>query len=219
MNKYPFYENIQEHFPQFDYSNPNGDRDVICDMKNPGNMVGHQQRAFSIYWALKQCNAFDLGLDLGSHRGLTPYCIHVDLYYGNGKPHPYYGNAPSYWTTESSADFLGDASKLSSFPTNTFPFVSSNHSIEHIKGDNNKIVNMIRDEWLRVLRPGGILAMIIPDNDKFDVLASDQDHKNAWGAQDFYNLIIMPVIQNTNVQLIEYNTLKNNFSFNVVLRK
>ncbi len=212
MFKYDFYTNIQQYFPEFDYNNPAGDRDVLCDMRNPGNMVGHQQRAFTVYWALKQCNLLDLGLDLGSHRGLSPYCIHVDLYYGNGKPHPYYGG-------EVSADVLCNASKLVPFPTNTFPFVSSNHSVEHMPGNDNDIIDMLCNEWIRVLRPGGVLAMIIPDNDSFDVMASDKDHKNAWGRNDFRHRILDPMLAKSGAELIEYSTFNNNFSFNVVIRK
>lgn len=212
MAKYNFYDDVQKYFPDFDYNNPSGDRKVLCDMRNPENMVGHQQRAFTVYWALKQCSPLDLGLDLGSHRSLSPYCIHVDLYYGNGSPHPFYGG-------ECPTDVLCDASKLIPFPSNAFSYVSSNHSIEHMPGKDNDIVNMLCNEWLRVLRPGGILAMIIPDNDAFDVLASDKDHKNAWGHSDFKQRVLNKVIERTGAELVEYNSFDNHFSFNVVLAK
>ena len=216
---YNFYKEVQNFFPEFDYNAPVGDRSVLCNFNNPKNAVGHQQRAFSIFWALKQCGPLDLGLDLGSHRGLTPYCMHIDLYYGNGKPHPFYDTARSYWTEETCADIVCDASQLTPFPNNVFPLVTSNHSLEHMPGDDEAIINMLCDQWLRVLRTGGILAMVIPDNDCFDVLASDKDHKNAWGHTDFQWRILDKVLSRGQATLIEYNTLLNNFSFNVVLRK
>lgn len=213
MAKYPFHETVQDYFFDFDYNKPNGDRDILCDMRNPDNMVGHQQRAFSIFWAIKQCSPLDLGLDLGSHKGLSPYCIHVDLYYGNGKPHPYYGG-------ECPTDVLCDAGKLNVFPSNAFPLVVSNHSIEHMPaiGDAG-IIDMLCNQWLRVLRPGGIIAMVIPDNDSFDVMASDRDHKHAWGHSNFKERILGAVMKQTGAELLEYNTFHNNFSFNIVLRK
>ena len=63
---YPFHHEVQK-CPDFNYREPAGDRVVICDMRNPGNMVGHQQRAVSCWWALKQCGPTDLGLDLDHH--------------------------------------------------------------------------------------------------------------------------------------------------------
>lgn len=203
-------------FPDYKYWAPAADRDVppsvLRDMRHPKNAVGHQQRALTVYWALRMCGPLDLGLDVGSHRGLTPYCVHVDLY-GDGRVHPFYGGGPYR------SDVVADAMKLSVFPSDTFPLVASNHSLEHMPGDDGAIVNMLRNEWLRVLRPGGVLAMCVPDNDHFDVMASDKDHKNAWGARDFRPRVLDRVLAGGGVELIEYDTLDNHFSFNVVLRK
>lgn len=230
---HPFHETVQTYFTDFNYHTPNGDRTVLCDMRNRDNMVGHQQRAFSVYWALKTCGPLDLGLDVGSSRGMTPYCIHVDKF-GDGKPHPIYGGGAYR------SDVLGDASSLSVFPSDTFPLVVSNHSLEHMPGfpgmpwtveaqaaaglhtalqqaNDRTIVTTLRTEWLRVLRPGGILAMCIPDNDHFDVMGCDKDHKHAWGASNFEARILNHL--SDLADRIEYNTLDNHFSFDVVLRK
>src|SRR6266702_5853846 len=211
-SKYPFHEEVQKYFPDFDYTKPAGDPNVLCDMSHPENKVGHQQRAFSVFWALKQCGPLDLGLDLGSHRGLTPYCIHVDRYYDNANEHPFYGG-------KAPADVIADANSLSAFPSNTFPLVMSSHSLEHMgtTGDDKDIAHLLAAHWVRVLRPGGVLAMIIPDNDAFDVLPSDKDHKHAWGASDFEARILDRV--SDLVEVVEFNTFKNMFSFDVVLRK
>lgn len=205
---YHFHEEVQRYFPGFDYRSPAGDRSVLCDMRNPGNMVGHQQRAFSCWWALKQCNPLDLGLDLGSPRGLTPYCIHVDIF-GTGAPHPFYGGGPYL------ADVARDASDVSMFPESAFPFINSNHSLEHMPGD---IVELLL-RWTSRLRPNGILAMVLPDNAHFDVMASDKDHKNAWSATDFKPRVLGPLLARSSLELLEYDTLQNHFSFDVVLRK
>jgi len=200
-----FHPAVLEYFPNYDYRSPRGQREVICDMRNPGNMVGHQQRAFSVWWALKCCSPLDLGLDIGSHRGLTPYCIHVDKF-GDGKTHPFYGG--SYV-----ADVVASGEAMESvFPRNAFPFINSNHSIEHIPGDTVSILK----SWLSLLRPGGILAMVVPDNAHFDVLASDADHKHAWTAAEFRDRVLSGLAE---AEILEYDTLKNNFSFNAVLRR
>lgn len=212
-----------EFFPDFNYRVCNGDRNIICRMDSgANNKVGHQQRAFSVWHALETCGPMDLGLDLGSSKGMTPYCVHVDLF-GDGREHPFYGGVYQ-------ADVVWDAAKAHEvFPANTFPFISSNHSLEHMKvGGDAGIVDVLSG-WLRLLRPGGVLAMIIPDNGWFDVMGCDKDHSHAWSAAerpgpgrpvaDFRPRILDPLLARGGVQLVDYNTLDNHFSFDVVLRK
>lgn len=210
-----FHKEVLQHFPNYDYNHPAGDRAVLCDFRNPKNQVGQQQRAFSIFWALRQCHALDLGLDLGSHKGLTPYCIHVDLF-GSGAQHPFYGG-------EYRADVVWDASHLApAFPEKNYPYITSNHSLEHMgtkpTSNDSEAVGIVCG-WIRALRPGGILAMVVPDNDCFDVRKSDKDHTNAWGHSDFKRRVLDEVMQATGAELVEYDTFKNHFSFNVVLRR
>ena len=210
---YPFHEEVQKYFPGFDYKNPSGDRSVLCDMRNPGNMVGHQQRAFSVHWALKTCSPTDLGLDLGSPRGLTPYCVHVDIF-GNGRSHPFYGGGRYL------SDVVYDAARAPEiFPQDTFPFISSNHSLEHMAASGDDGIVSLLHGWLALLRQGGILAMIVPDNDHFDVMKSDKDHRHAWGARDFRPRVLDKLLAQNTSELLDYNTLQNHFSFDVVLRK
>lgn len=209
-----WHKEVLEHFPGYDYNNPAGDRSVLCDFRNPRNQVGQQQRAFSIFWALRQCDAMNLGLDLGSPRGLTPYCFHVDLW-GNGQAHPIYGGRYC-------SDVVMDASQLSPiFPDDSLPYITSNHSLEHMgpHGCADSMTVKILCGWIRALRAGGILAMVIPDNDCFDVLKSDKDHKNAWGHSDFRRRVLDEVLQATGAELVEYDSFHNNFSFNVVVRR
>ncbi len=214
MSENLWHTDVLQHFPNYDYNNPVGDRAVICDYRNPRNMVGQQQRAFSVFWALKQCHALDLGLDLGSHKGLTPYCIHVDRW-GDGKPHPIYGGRYE-------ADVVLDASELTPvFPEDRFPYITSNHSLEHMgpeKCADSQTVKIVCG-WIRALRPGGILAMVVPDNDCFDVLKSDKDHKNAWGHSDFRRRVLDEALAATGAELVEFDTFHNHFSFNVVVRR
>lgn len=210
---YPFHHEVQKYFPGFEYKTPAGDRAVLCDMRNPGNMVGHQQRAFSCYWALQQCSPTDLGLDLGSPRGLTPYCVHVDIF-GDGRTHPFYGGGRYL------SDVVYDAARGHEiFPRDTFPFLSSNHSLEHMAAPGDDGIVDLLDRWLSLLRSGAILAMVVPDNDHFDVMASDKDHRHAWGARDFRPRVLDKLLGRSTSDLLDYDTLQNHFSFDVVLRK
>jgi hypothetical protein len=241
-----FVTELLSQFPNFDHRvcTPPEMRATWCDMANPKNKVGNQQRAFTMYWAVRCCTPLDLGLDLGSMRGITPFCIHVDRF-GDGKPHPYYGGGPVW------ADVVGDMTNLSMFASNTFPFIAASHSLEHADvsrfvdtdrypgwaGDGNATMRkawidrysfrrdeydrgaamVVREEWLRVLRPNGLLAIVLPDQKHFDVLGCDLDHRHAWSSDDFRARILDRLVD--VVDVLEYDTLKNNFSFNILLRK
>lgn len=213
-----FYPDVHpqvcEFFPDYDYRTCVGDRKIICRMDSgAGNKVGHQQRAFSCWWALETCGPLDLGLDLGSPRGMTPYAMHVDVF-GDGRVHPYYGGGPYR------ADIVRDASNVADlFPADTFPLINSNHSLEHMHVDGDAGIGRVLDGWVRLLRPGGVLAMIVPDNAWFDVLKSDRDHAFAWSHEDFRPRVLDPLMRRGAVDLVEYDTLDNHFSFNVVLRR
>ncbi len=77
---------------------------------------------------------------------------------------------------------------------------------------------MLKNHWIRVLKPNGILAMIIPNAETLESSKYlDKDHKHAWSAEKFRSEIIEPLLDKVIVR--ELNTLGNNFSYNVVLRK
>lgn len=194
---------VLECIPDFDYLHPK--HPELCDMSRTDNVVGQQQRAFSVWWALDQCLPTGRpGLDIGSGSEITPWTIGIDQYRGE---HPVYTGLclPTIVCRGEDLSMFGDA---------FFTLVLSNHSIEHMEGD---IVSMLRCQWLRVLEPGRYLAMVVPDNAYFDVLACDPSHVNAWTAVEFEEQIITPLLDIVEVR--EFDTLNNNFSFNVVLRK
>jgi SAM-dependent methyltransferase len=216
---------VLPHFPLFDYRKPAGDPRVVLDYSNPGNQVGHQQRAHSVWWAIEKGGPTDQGLDIGSGKGLTPFACHVDLY-GTGEIHPqerYSGHdarnrpAPSPYFS----DIAWEGTEIDKLvPKGSVPFIVSNHSLEHMPPARSDagIVQVIQ-RWMDLLRPGGVLAMVIPDNDFHDVLSMDQDHKNAWGGSDFERRILAPVIGGGKARVVEFNTFSNRFSFDVVLER
>jgi hypothetical protein len=206
------HADILQHFPNFDYSNPLGPREVVCDIRNPANHVGYQQWAFSCWHALESCGPLDLGIDLGSRKGITPYCVSVDLY-GNGKPHPFYAGVSHF------SDLVYDAAHVDIFPDGDVPFINSCHSLEHMPAVGDSGIIDLLVIWADLLRHNGVLALVIPDNDHFDVMACDRDHRHAWGAHDFRARVLDPFLARGGLTLVEYDTFQNYHSFNVVLRK
>ena len=57
----------------------------------------------------------------------------------------------------------GDAQYLESVPDNTYDFVHSSHCLEHLTDPKESLAN-----WIRVLKPGGYLIVMIPDEDLYE---------------------------------------------------
>jgi len=73
----------------------------------------------------------------------------------------------------------GDAELMASIADNTFDFVHSSHCLEHMLNARNALEN-----WVRILKPGGHLVCLIPDEDLYEqgVFPStyNTDHKHTF---------------------------------------
>ncbi|MDE2132192.1 MAG: class I SAM-dependent methyltransferase [Betaproteobacteria bacterium] len=73
----------------------------------------------------------------------------------------------------------GDAELMASVQDHSFDFVHSSHCLEHMRNAKNALHN-----WLRILKPGGHLICIIPDEDMYEqgVFPStfNSDHKHTF---------------------------------------
>lgn len=197
------YEYLLEFFPDYDYRRPHQPERVV--FSRPDNITGHQQRAFNVWWAIEQCGKTGgIGLELGSGGVHTPWCLSTDAYATD--QHPVYGGG-----CHPHMVIRGDASLP--FERDSFSLVLANHVVEHLAGD---VREHLRD-WLRVLKPGGVIAIVLPDQAFVDVLAIDKDHKHAWTAGQFLDQVLEALYETAALE--EFDTFKNNFSYNAVLRK
>jgi SAM-dependent methyltransferase len=73
----------------------------------------------------------------------------------------------------------GDAELMESVGSNVFDFVHSSHCLEHTRNPQIAL-----DNWLRILKPGGHLVCLIPDEDLYEqgVFPStfNPDHKHTF---------------------------------------
>lgn len=73
----------------------------------------------------------------------------------------------------------GDAQMMKSIADNTLDFVHSSHCLEHMRDPKQALEN-----WLRILKPGGHLVCIVPDEDLYEqgVFPStyNPDHKHTF---------------------------------------
>jgi len=87
------------------------------------------------------------GIDIGyGGDPITPSAICLDLPQAYGR----YGHHPQH--------LQGDARKLAWFADGALDYVYSSHALEDFQD-----TAAVLDEWLRVLRPGGLLVLFLPD--------------------------------------------------------
>ena len=169
------------------------------DFRSANNFVGHIQRAVVIYWAIKEYERTGgIGLEPGCGQAISPFCVGTD--YFAGAVHPVYGG--SY---QPHVRCMGE---VLPFKDGVFDFIVSHHSLEHMR-DTEKTLR----EWLRVLKLGGKIAIVMPD--KRCPYYKDPSHVSECTPQEFYEIIK----RISNIKTIEYNTLNNHFSFNAILEK
>ena len=111
------------------------------------------------------------GLDVGcGHRKSSPNCIGVDLTAGGDK-----GEAGVVAGQVSQADVQASGDDLHMFADGELDFVVARHNIEHYVDPIKTI-----QEWKRVLRSGGKLALIVPDDRYVDTIRLDPTHKHVF---------------------------------------
>jgi SAM-dependent methyltransferase len=73
----------------------------------------------------------------------------------------------------------GDAEVMGSIKDNTFDFIHSSHCLEHLRNPSIAL-----DNWLRILKPGGYIICIIPDEDLYEQgqfpSTFNSDHKHTF---------------------------------------
>lgn len=187
------WDYLKEYVPELDYHK------VHSDFRSSNNFVGHIQRAVVIYWSIKEHERTGgIGLEPGCGQAISPFCIGTDYYAGGS--HPVYGGG-YYPHVRSMGEVLP-------FKNEVFDFIVSHHSLEHMRD----IENTLR-EWLRVLKAGGRIAIVMPDKNYGPF--GDPSHVSECTPQEFGN--VLKRIENINI--IELDSLKNRFSFNAVIEK
>ncbi len=204
---------------------------TIVDYSNPLNITGHQQRAWICYMAMRSyLDTGIIGLEVASGGVATPYCLSTDFIGNNERP--VYGGV-----------MLGvhikiDMNDLSIFGVESFGCVIGNHALEHancdkLKGgesqeeklaidcDAMELVDLLDNHWLRVVKPGGFLIQVVPDETPCrrhgsSSLFHDQTHNHMLDPEKLRNIFWH---LKTPTEIVEFDTFKNQFSVNFALRK
>ena len=111
------------------------------------------------------------GIDVGcGHRKTHSNCIGVDIIPKGEK-----GEYGCVKGKESSADVCASGDNLSMFEDGELDFVVSRHNLEHY-------IDVIKTlmEWKRVLKVGGVLALVLPDERHVNTIELDPTHKHVF---------------------------------------
>ena len=128
---------------------------------------------------------------------LYPYCkgLGIDVGCGSRKTHPNAlgvdltpkGEAGKYGSERrqfSNADICASGDNLYMFADGVLDYVVARHNLEHYT-DPVKTLK----EWKRVLKIGGILGIVVPDDDEYDTIKVDPTHKHAFTKTSMKNLM------------------------------
>ncbi len=92
-------------------------------------------------------------------------------------------------------------------------YIISSHTLEHIKNTGN-----VLREWLRVLKVGGLMAVVMPDK-RYHLHdpSVTKDGEAAYSEMEPDEL--SSIIKTLNVEILSFNTFDNDFDFECVIRK
>jgi len=124
------------------------------------------------------CNGHGIEVGCG-HRKTHPDAIGVDLLEG-GKTgeHGVVKDLPSV------ADICASGDDMTMFKNNELDFVINRHVLEHFQDPLKAI-----EEWKRILKPGGLLGIVTPDDRNCDTIALDPTHKHVFTPDSFKRLM------------------------------
>lgn len=184
---------LKQFVPELDYNK------TKTDYSKSDNIVGYQQRAFVIYWSIKEHQRTNgIGLEPGCGQAISSFCIGTDFYAGSN--HPQYGG--SY------RPHIRCLGEILPFKNESFDFIVSHHSLEHMKDTVSTL-----KEWLRVLKHGCKIAIVMPDKDYGPF--GDHGHVSEHTAKEFRKILDhVP-----NIRILEHDTFRNHFSYNTVIEK
>ncbi|MBN1383300.1 MAG: class I SAM-dependent methyltransferase [Elusimicrobia bacterium] len=146
------------------------------------------------------------GIDVGcGHRKTHDNCIGIDII-----PEGEKGKYGCVTGKASTADVCTSGDDLHMFSDGELDFVVSRHNLEHY-------VDVIKTllEWKRVLKPGGIMAVIVPDERKLDTIVLDPTHKHVFTPESFSRYIELI----GGFEIIKTEEIVPDWSFMCVCRK
>jgi len=146
------------------------------------------------------------GIDVGcGNNKTTENCIGVDILAKGEK-----GIHGSVKDKESEADICTSGNNLNMFKDGELDFVIARHNLEHY-------VDIFKTlyEWQRVLKEGGIMAIVLPDETRINTIELDVTHKHAFTPESFRKYIELM----GGFEIIKLESVLKDWSFLCVCKK
>ena len=147
------------------------------------------------------------GIDVGcGYYKIHPDAIGVDLV-----PHgERMATAANVMDRVSQADVVCSGDNLVMFDDESLDYVVQRHNLEHYQDPVKAL-----QEWLRVIKPGGIIGMVVPDDESCDTIHLDTTHKHVYTQSSLHRLLeLLP-----SVKVVHLEPLLYHWSFVCVAQK
>ena len=146
------------------------------------------------------------GIDVGcSHRKTHPDAIGVDI-----TPNGTAGSVGNATGKLSQANIVTSGDQLDMFVDGELDYLVQRHNLEHYQD----IVKTLQ-EWKRVVKPGGILGMVIPDDEFCNTIQLDPTHLHVFTQSSFRRLIDLI----GGLEILHMDVLLKEWSFVCILQK
>jgi SAM-dependent methyltransferase len=147
-----------------------------------------------------------VGLDVGCGSNKThPDAIGVDL-----TPKGQRGVDGGQKNEVSQSDIVASGDNLYMFTDQSFDYIVQRHNLEHYQDPVKAL-----QEWYRLLKPGGILGMVIPDDRHCDTIKLDPTHKHVFTPSSLQRILSLI----GGFEIAHMGSLLYHWSFICVARK
>ena len=147
------------------------------------------------------------GIDVGcGHRKTHPDAIGVDLVAKGELP----TDDCNDLNLRSQADVVCSGDDLNVFEDESLDYVVQRHNLEHYQDPIKAL-----QEWIRVLRPGGVLGMVVPDDEAVDTIKMDKTHKHTFTRSSLQRILDLMA----DVHVVYLAPLIYRYSFVCVVQK
>jgi predicted SAM-dependent methyltransferase len=145
------------------------------------------------------------GADIGcGSRKISQNCIGVDL-----TPKGEKGKFGCEKNKTSVADFSSSGDNLSMFCDEELDFIVSKHNLEHYEKPEQTI-----REWKRVLKKGGVVGVIVPDDKYVNSLKLDSTHRVNFNLDNIEELF-----RKAGFKIVKKGTAVKHWSIYIIAKK
>ena len=146
------------------------------------------------------------GLDIGcGHRKTSPNCIGIDI-----TPRGSEGKNGCVAGQVSEANVCASGDDLHMFADGEMDFIVARHNLEHYVDPVKAL-----QEWRRVLRSGGVIALVLPDERCVDTISLDPTHKHVFTPESIRRLLELV----EGFEIVRLEEIIHQYSFLCVCRK